>query len=111
MGTCMHPENARQKLHHHGVPVESCRACGRSRSYTTDSSAWRDRGDLSQFRGDDYPVREMPGRRHPRADAEAACEAMREAGFPVVPPGQIDAEVAADVHRLGLDRKPGLAQR
>lgn len=50
----------------------------------------------------------MPGAWLP---AGAVHGAMKDASFPVVPPGQIDAEVAADVHRLGLDRKPGLAQR
>jgi hypothetical protein len=44
----------------------------------------------------------------PRAAAEAMHRAMKDAGFPVVPPGQIEAEVAEDVRRLakGTDRWP-----
>jgi len=38
--------------------------------------------------------------RSPRDAAMAAYEAMRDAGFPVVPPGEIHAEV----HRLGFHR-------
>lgn len=37
-------------------------------------------------------------------------EAMRDAGFPIIAGRQIAAEVAADVHRLGLDRRPGRTQ-
>lgn len=35
----------------------------------------------------------------------------KDSAFPVIPPGQIEAEVAADVHRLGWGRKPERAQR
>jgi hypothetical protein len=48
--------------------------------------------------------------RAPHAEAQAG-RGMKDAGFPVIPPGEIAAEVTADVHRLGLDRKPGKAQR
>jgi hypothetical protein len=37
----------------------------------------------------------------PEAEGPAVREAMKDAGFPVIPPGEIAAEVAADVHRLG----------
>ncbi len=47
----------------------------------------------------------------PEAERQGIWEAMRDAGFPVAPHGEIAAEVAAGVHRLGLDRKPGRAQR
>jgi hypothetical protein len=42
--------------------------------------------------------------RGPRDEATPAYGAMRESGFPVTAPGEIDAEVAADVHRLGFHR-------
>jgi hypothetical protein len=48
---CAHPEGERQKLHDNGLPVELCRACGSTRGFKTDSSAWRDHGDLSPFPG------------------------------------------------------------
>ena len=40
--------------------------------------------------------------RSPREAAQAAYETLVAAGFPMVHPDQIAAEVAADVHRLGL---------
>ena len=33
MATCEHPADRRQNLHHNGLPVELCRACGHSRWY------------------------------------------------------------------------------
>lgn len=48
---CAHPEGERQNLHHNGLPVELCRACGSTRGFKVDSSAWRDHGDLSPFPG------------------------------------------------------------
>jgi hypothetical protein len=53
---------------------------------------------VDSWNGAIYGPREAEG---PGVDFEDECDgADRDGGFPVIPAGQIDAEVAADVHRL-----------
>jgi hypothetical protein len=52
------------------------------------------RHPLAVYRGGDYPVRPPAGAAAPSGPAQ------QETGFPVIPPGQIEAEAAQDVRRL-----------
>ncbi len=84
----------------------ACCACGwEGPGRLRRSAAVQDAMDhLDEMTGASAPAAQD---RDPRTEAEAASSVMRDAGFPVVPPGEIAAEVAEDVHRLGLDQKPG----
>ena len=55
-----------------------------------------------------HEVRETGAR---RADPRAEAQAAKDGAFPLAPRGRIEAEVAADVHWLGLDRNPQMRQR
>lgn len=93
---CTHPESERQKLHHHGLPVELCRACEHTRGYRVDSSAWRERGDLGPFPG-------RWGEWMPRIDGWAAAPLFT---VPYFPPGEMFTETAVDQWRRDKGADP-----